>query len=179
MAENKNNEIWEWVKILVIAAFFAFIIRHFVFTPIIVDGESMMPTLEDRDRMIVNKLSYVIGKPERFDIIVFHATKDKDYIKRVIGLPGETVEYRDDTLYINGEAIEEPFLEHNKANLLSGFETLTEPFKVTVPEGHLFVMGDNRRFSKDSRHIGPIPMEAVLGKTSFIYWPLEDFGFPD
>lgn len=174
---EKKNELWEWAKILLIAAIIAAVIRHFFFTPIIVDGESMMPTLEDRDRMIVNKLSYVMGEPERFDIIVFHAPEEKDYIKRVIGLPGDQIEYRNDILYVNGEPYKEPYLDQYKEALMGG--TLTEPFSVTVPEGHLFVMGDNRRYSKDSRHIGPVSMEKVLGKTNLIYWPIDEFRFVD
>ncbi|MCU9612123.1 signal peptidase I [Caldibacillus lycopersici] len=174
MAEKKS-ELWEWAKILVIAAVLAAIIRYFFFTPIIVDGESMMPTLENRDRMIVNKISYVIGDPKRFDIIVFHAPEEKDYIKRVIGLPGEHIEYKNDILYVNGKAYDEPYLDEYKKGLVGG--TLTEPFSVDVPDGYLFVMGDNRRYSKDSRHIGPVPMNDVLGKTSLIYWPLNEMQF--
>ncbi|MBB6443823.1 signal peptidase I [Bacillus benzoevorans] len=169
---KKKNELWEWIKALLIAVLLAVVIRYFLFAPIVVDGLSMMPTLHDQDRMIVNKFSYTIGEPERFDIIVFHAPENKDYIKRVIGLPGETIEYKDDTLYVNGKAYEEDYLDENKQEVIDG--PLTEPLKITVPEGELFVMGDNRRFSKDSRHIGTIPMEKVLGKTKVIYWPLED-----
>jgi signal peptidase I len=179
MAEKKKNELWEWTKALLIAVVLAAVIRYFLFAPIVVDGLSMMPTLHDQDRMIVNKLSYKIGEPERFDIIVFHAPENKDYIKRVIGLPGDTVEYKNDTLYVNGKAYEEPYLEEYKKQVIDG--PLTDPFTLeekigreTVPEGHLFVMGDNRRFSKDSRHIGTVPFDEVLGKTSIIYWPIED-----
>ena len=172
---KKKNELWEWIKIFVVAAVLAVGIRYFLFTPIIVDGQSMMPTLADRDRMIVNKLSYVFGEPERFDIVVFHASEEKDYIKRVIGLPGEHIEYKNDTLYVDGVPYEEPYLEEYKKALVGG--TLTEPFSVTVPEGHIFVMGDNRRYSKDSRHIGPIAIDEILGKANVIYWPLEDFRF--
>jgi signal peptidase I len=179
MTKNKS-ELWEWIKALVIAVALAAVIRYFFFAPIVVDGLSMMPTLHDQDRMIVNKLNYKIGEPSRFDIIVFHAPENKDYIKRVIGLPGDSIEYKDDTLYINGKAYEEPYLEEYKKQVIDG--PLTDPFTLeekigekTVPEGHLFVMGDNRRFSKDSRHIGTIPFGKVLGNTSIVYWPLEDF----
>jgi signal peptidase I len=177
--KKKKNEFWEWTKALLIAVLLAAVIRYFLFAPIVVDGLSMMPTLKDQDRMIVNKLSYKIGEPERFDIIVFHAPENRDYIKRVIGLPGDRIEYKNDTLYVNGKAYEEPYLEEQKKEIIDG--PLTEPFTLeeiigqeTVPEGHLFVMGDNRRFSKDSRHIGTIPMEDVLGKTSVIYWPMKN-----
>lgn len=173
---KKKNEVLEWIKALAIAVILAAIIRSFFFAPIVVDGYSMMPTLHTQDRMIVNKFSYKMGDPERFDIVVFHATVDKDYIKRVIGLPGDHVEYKNDTLYINGEKYEEPYLDEYKTELIDG--PLTEPFDLesitgesTVPKGHLFVMGDNRRQSKDSRHIGTIPIEEVMGKTSLVYWP--------
>lgn len=181
---QKKNELWEWIKALIIAVLLAALIRYFLFAPIVVDGLSMMPTLHDQDRMIVNKLSYQIGEPERFDIIVFHAPENKDYIKRVIGLPGDTIEYRNDTLYVNGKAYEEPYLEEYKQQVIDG--PLTDPFTLeekigrdTVPDGHIFVMGDNRRFSKDSRHIGTVPIDEVLGKTNLIYWPVEDIRFID
>lgn len=177
--EKKKSETWEWLKAIVIAVLLAGGIRYFVFAPIIVDGLSMMPTLHDRDRMIVNKLSYKIGEPHRFDIIVFHAEEGKDYIKRVIGLPGDHIEYKNDTLYVNGKAYKEPYLDEYKKQLIDG--PLTESFTLeeitgrkTVPKGYLFVMGDNRRFSKDSRHIGFISMEKVVGKASIVYWPLSD-----
>lgn len=176
---KKKNELWEWTKALIIAVLLATVIRTFLFAPIVVDGSSMMPTLHNQDRMIVSKFSYKIGEPERFDIIVFHAPEGKDYIKRIIGLPGDTVEYKDDTLFVNGKSYEEDYLDTYKQELIDG--PLTEPFtieektgKKTVPEGHLFVMGDNRRYSKDSRHIGTVPMEKVLGKTSILYWPIKD-----
>lgn len=178
--EKKKNELWEWTKALVIAVALAAVIRYFLLAPIVVDGLSMMPTLHDQDRMIVNKIGYKISDPKRFDIIVFHAPENKDYIKRVIGLPGDKIEYKDDTLYVNDVAYEEPYLDEYKKRVIDG--PLTEPFtleevtggQATVPEGHLFVMGDNRRYSKDSRHIGTIPFDDVLGNTSIIYWPLSD-----
>ena len=86
----------------------------------------MMPTLHDQDRMIVSKLSYEIGQPKRFDIIVFHAPEGKDYIKRVIGLPGDRIEYKNDTLYVNGKAYKEPYLAEYKKQLVDG--PLTDPF---------------------------------------------------
>ncbi|MGP7817523.1 signal peptidase I [Niallia sp. 01092] len=179
MAKKKKNEALEWGKAIIIAVLLAFVIRYFLFAPIVVDGESMMPTLHDQDRMIVNKLNYKISSPKRFDIVVFHAPEGKDYIKRVIGLPGDTIEYKNDTLYVNGKAYKEPYLDEYKKQVIDG--PLTESFTLeektghkTVPEGELFVMGDNRRDSKDSRHIGTISFEKVLGNTSVIYWPVTD-----
>ena len=178
--EKEKNELWEWTKALLIAFAIAAFIRYFLFTPIVVDGDSMMPTLENGDRMIVNKFSYKIGEPERFDIVVFHAPEKKDYIKRVIGLPGDFVEYKDDQLYINGEPIEEPYLDTYKAQISEG--NLTGDFSLkdidpsldVIPEGYVFVMGDNRRFSKDSCHIGIVAQEEIIGNTSIIFWPLSE-----
>ncbi|WLR43554.1 signal peptidase I [Bacillus carboniphilus] len=180
VVEKKKKEWFEWVKALGIAVILAVIIRSFLFAPVVVDGESMTPTLLNQDRMIVNKIGYSINGLDRFDIVVFHATEDKDYIKRVIGLPGDEIEYRDDQLYINGEEVDEPFLDEQKEQV---FGLLTEDFtleertgKLTVPDNEIFVMGDNRRNSQDSRHIGTVPMSEVMGKTEFVFWPVEDFG---
>lgn len=177
---KEKNELWEWTKALLIAFAIAAIIRYFLFTPIAVDGESMMPTLENGDRMIVNKIGYKIGEPKRFDIVVFHAPEKKNYIKRVIGLPGETLEYKNDQLYINGEPIDEPYLDAYKSQITEG--TLTEDFSLKdigvnleeIPEGFVFVMGDNRRYSKDSRHIGFVDQKEIIGNTSLIFWPFSE-----
>ncbi|WP_170007041.1 signal peptidase I [Bacillus fonticola] len=180
MAKTKN-EFWEWTKALLVAIALATVIRYFLFAPIVVDGYSMMPTLQDQDRMIMNKFSYQFGEPDRFDIIVFNAPEGKDYIKRVIGLPGDEISYQNDTLYVNGEAVPEPYLDEMKRPELQG--NLTESFTLeelidqkTVPEGYVFVLGDNRRLSKDSRHIGPVPIDEILGKTNVVFWPFEDVG---
>lgn len=167
-----KKETWEWTKALLIALFCAGLIRYFLFAPIVVDGESMMPTLHNHDRLIINKVAYDIGKPHRFDIIVFHATPTKDFIKRVIGLPGDQIKYRNDTLYVNGKALPEPYLKAYKKKVQGN---LTYNFSTTVPKGDLFVMGDNRRYSKDSRIIGPVPIKKVVGKVDLQFWPLSDF----
>ncbi|MFX3674126.1 MAG: signal peptidase I [Paenisporosarcina sp.] len=177
--KKEKNELWEWTKALLIAFGLAWLIRYLLFTPIVVEGESMMPTLENGERMIVNKIGYEIGKPDRFDIVVFHATEKKDYIKRVIGLPGDHVAYKDDQLFVNGDAIPEPYLDKYKAEITSG--TLTENFTLeeytqmsVIPEGYVFVMGDNRLNSTDSRTIGVVPMDEIIGSTSVIFWPLNE-----
>jgi len=170
---NKTNEVWEWTKALAIAISIAFAIRYFLFSPIVVDGESMMPTLEDRERLIVNKIVYSFSQPQRGDIIVFHATENKDWIKRVIGLPGDTIEIKDDVLYINDEIVEEPYLEGAK-KMFGGNLTDDVP-KTVVSEGHLFVMGDNRPNSRDSRWIGTIPLDSVVGRADLVFWPITHF----
>lgn len=169
------EQAWDWIKALAVALVLALFIRHFLFTPIVVDGISMMPTLQDGDRLIANKIGYRISGLDRFDIIVFRATEEKDYIKRVIGLPGDHIEYRDDVLYINGEAHEEAYLDEYRSTVTDG--PLTSDFELealtgsaTVPEGKYFVLGDNRRNSEDSRIIGFVAAEDVIGESSFIFW---------
>jgi signal peptidase I len=186
--KKEKNEVWEWIKALVIAFAVAALIRYFLFTPIVVDGDSMMPTLQDGDRMIVNKIDYKISDPDRFDIVVFHAPEGKDYIKRVIGVPGDYVEYKNDQLYVNGKKYDEPYLDASKAEVTDGHLTgdfsLNEipgvnPDVTEVPEGYILVLGDNRRFSKDSRHIGLVEIDEVVGTTKFIFWPFKDIQFVD
>lgn len=172
--KKEKSELWEWTKAFIVAIAIAAIIRYFLFIPIVVDGESMMPTLHNGDKMIVNKLD----KPDRFDIVVFHATESKDYIKRVIGLPGDYVEYKDDQLYINGKKYDEPYLDEYKSELTSG--NLTNDFKLddidptldVIPEGYYLVLGDNRRLSSDSRVIGLIKEDDIIGTTKVVFWPL-------
>ncbi|MBQ0139270.1 MAG: signal peptidase I [Kurthia sp.] len=179
---KEKNELWEWTKALLIAFALAAFIRYVLFTPIVVDGESMMPTLVSGDRMVVNKVSYKISNIQHGDIIVFHAPEKKDYIKRVIGIPGDTIEYKNDVLYRNGKPVAEKYLDDFKATIQDG-GTLTEDFKLqdytqkdTIPKGYVFVMGDNRRNSKDSRHIGLVPESKILGKTSVVFWPMDQLG---
>ncbi|MGJ9381390.1 signal peptidase I [Salipaludibacillus sp. CF4.18] len=179
-----KSESWEWIKAVAVALTLAIVIRYFFFAPIVVDGESMMPTLENNDRMIVNKIGYNISEPDRFDIVVFHAPQNKDYIKRVIGLPGDTIEYENDVLYINGEEVEEPYLDVYKE--VAPSKPLTGDFQLeevtgeeTIPEGHIFVLGDNRQHSKDSRHIGVVNSEDVVGKANFVFWPFQEVRMVD
>ncbi|WP_042150203.1 signal peptidase I [Paucisalibacillus sp. EB02] len=171
-----NNGIRDWIKALFIAIILTFIIRTFLFTPVVVDGFSMEPTLQDKDRMIVSK----IGEPKRFDIVVFQKSESEDYIKRVIGLPGDRIEYIDDQLYINGTPYDEPYLDEFKQKMVDGPLTGSFTLRETpvgsdvVPEGHLFVMGDNRQGSRDSRHIGAIPLEKIIGTTNIVYFPIRE-----
>ncbi|MGD6816188.1 signal peptidase I [Metabacillus sp. 113a] len=176
---KERKEFFEWLKAIALAVIIAVIIRQFLFSTVVVDGESMLPALNPFDRMIVNKAGFSLSGPERFQIVVFHASQDEDYIKRIIGLPGDSIEYKRDQLYINGRPAAEPYLEEYKKRLID--PPLTENFSLEevtgrkrVPEGHVFVMGDNRRISKDSRHIGTVPIAEILGEAKIVYWPLPD-----
>jgi len=180
LLKKDKREAFEWLKALAIAVIIAIVIRSFIFTNYIVEGQSMMPTLQDGNRLIVNKIDYDITKPHRFDIIVFHATPTDDYVKRVIGLPGDTIEYKNDVLYINGKKVDEPYLKPYKEQLVSGL--LTENFTLKditgvdrVPKGKVFVMGDNRRNSVDSRRFGFVDMNQIVGKVDLRYWPISEF----
>src|SRR5699024_12465347 len=132
----------------------------------------------DLDQMIVNKFTYRIQEPERFDIIVFHASQQKDFIKRIIGLPGEHVEVKDHVLYIDGEAVEEPFLAKHKDQLHSyhtadfRLEDLPGGYE-KIPEGLVHVLGDKRGNSRDSRAKRLIPMDQRVEKTNIIYWLID------
>lgn len=114
MSSSINKELKEWAKAIAIAIILAYLIRTFLFAPFIVDGTSMMPTLENGERLIVNELQYRFGQPKRGDIIVFRYSEEQDYIKRVIALPGEVVEVKNDQLYINGQKVEEPYLNEER-----------------------------------------------------------------
>lgn len=193
----KVNETVKFIMYVIVLVVLFFAIRLFLVTPVTVSGNSMMPTMEDGERTLGLK----IGKVERFDIIAFPAPGEdgRNFIKRVIGLPGEKIEYKADVLYVDGKAIEEPFLEEEKAKMAEGelltadftFQDLAEGYATvssmradsdfegaeTVPKGKLFVLGDNRLNSEDSRMIGFIDEDAVIGNVKFTFWPVAHFGF--
>ena len=176
-----KRELFEWLKALAIAVIIAIIIRGFIFTNYVVDGQSMMPTLQDGNMLIVNKVDYDFTKPHRFDIVIFHATPTDDYVKRVIGLPGDTLEYKNDVLYINGQKVNEPYLKPYKSKMPADVP-LTKDFNLKertglthVPDGKIFVMGDNRQNSVDSRVFGFVDMSKIVGKVNLRYWPFSEF----
>lgn len=181
---GRESDDWNyWLKLFVMALIFALIIRKLIFSPIIVDGPSMNPTLLDRDHMIVNKFIYHLKQPDRFDIVIFHATEDKDFIKRVIGLPGEHVQVKDNQLYIDDEKVAQTFLEPDPQNQVI-YPIITNDFTLekdipgnyeVIPEDHVLVLGDNRSDSTDSRspQVGLVSMDQIVGKTNLVYWPFE------
>jgi signal peptidase I len=163
---DKRKETWEWIKAILLAVALALVVRIFLFEAIVIHQSSMYPTFAEGDRVIIGKLKYYFEEPERGDVVVFK-TEDmtRPFIKRAIGLPGETVEIRDNAVYIDGERLEEPYI----------YQTMYGEYgPVTVPEGHLFVLGDNRNNSEDSRFesVGMIPIEDIRGRVRLRLWPL-------
>ena len=142
------------------------LVKQFLFSPVMVSGESMINTLKDSDIMIMDKISLSTSPIKRFEIVVI-SYKNRYLIKRVVGLPGETIEYKDNKLYVNGEFIEETFLDK---------EQITKDFSVKVPDDFYFVLGDNRVNSNDSRYLGCFSLEKIEGRTSFTIFPFSRFG---
>lgn len=157
-------EVAQYAAIIVAVILF----RTFLYSPIIVRETSMIPTLHDGDVMILNKIGYRTNGIERFDIVVFNYDNE-ELIKRVIGLPGDYVEYDDNKLYINGEYVEENFERRETKDFI-----LEAIGYSVIPEGKYFVLGDNRPISKDSRLIGLIEEKDILGYTNTIIFPFKD-----
>ena len=166
--KSLKKEIVEWVQSIVIAVVLALLIRNFVFTVVRVDGQSMEPTYQHNDRLIVWRLGY---EPESGDIVVFNPPgKDESifWIKRVIATEGQHVEidYNLNSVFVDGEKIDEPYL--GEQMLAFPYNTISE---IEVPEGCVFVLGDNRNHSTDGRVIGPVNKEHIVGKAVLRFWP--------
>lgn len=184
MREEEKKPFWtperkkdarEWVVSIVTALIAVFIIRSFFFTIIRVDGESMTDTLQNNDRLFVTVLDMKLHGPDRFDVVITHYDDTrKEYVKRVIGLPGDVLEIKSGVLYVNGEAYEEPFLSPGRTVTYSLPQNDYGP--VEVPEGSYFVMGDNRDNSRDSRRIGCVSEDKIVGKVRYIIWPFSRIG---
>ena len=178
---NAGREIAGWVLTLAFAALLALLINSFVFFFARVEGNSMLGTLKDGEVLFVWRAGYVFGQPQRGDIVICHYPKTKDggyldqkntcYVKRVIGLPGDTVSIRQGTVYINGEALKESYLETERIDSQS-MEA------VVLEEGEYFLMGDNRSDSTDSRRMGAVERGKILGKAVGVVYPFTEFGSP-
>jgi signal peptidase I len=170
----------DWLVIAVCALAAAFLLRTFVIQQFAVDGQSMLGTLHSGDRVIVNKLSYDLHDPRHGDIVVLkdikNALEERDLIKRVIALPGETIEYRNCELFIDGTRIVEPYLD---PVLVTADHCGDSQDPVKVEAGHVIVMGDNRAASLDSRtvSIGQIPYDHLIGRAFLVVWPHSDWGW--
>jgi len=161
-------EIKDWVISILIAVVLAFFIRYFIVELYMVEGPSMQPTLRTGERLVVNKFIYRFKAPERGDVLVFRFPKDpsRDFIKRVIAVPGDTIEIKDGRVFVNGELQNEKYiLEQTRGSY---------PLS-TVPSDHIFAMGDNRNNSEDSRFadVGFVPYDLIKGKAIVVFWPLD------
>jgi len=160
------QEVWEWVRSIIIAIILALLFRMFLVEHFLVDGQSMYPTLQDNERIIVNKLVYRLQEPEYGEIIVFEYQDNRDFIKRVVGEEGDKIKIDDNQLYVNSNRVEEPYIKKN---------SVEDYGPVTVPEDHYFVLGDNRANSRDSRYddVGHVSMEEIKGRAAVVFWPLD------
>ena len=171
--DNKpKNEAFEWIKSIGIAVIIAVLIKTFVFNTTYVLGNSMYPTLHERDRLFALKVPLYFDGPHRGDVIVLEApdNTNKDYIKRVIGVAGDKVEIIDGKVYVNDVVLEEDYLEKD------AYTHIYNESNWTVPEGEVFVLGDNREegASKDSRYFGCITIDSIKGVTGFRYFPFDN-----
>jgi signal peptidase I len=174
---NTAKELWDTLKFILLAAIIVIPIRFFLFQPFIVSGESMYPTFNNADYLIVDEISYYLKDPARGDVVIFHYPNDpkRYFIKRVIGLPGETVVFKNNAVYIKnaeypeGIKLSEPYL--------SQVTTPGGQTEVEVTEDNYFVMGDNRGFSSDSRAWGLLPRKNMVGKAGLRLLPLKDISY--
>ncbi|KQL55235.1 signal peptidase [Heyndrickxia shackletonii] len=175
MRDNVRKEIKSWGKSLLIALVIVFVIRSFLISPYIVKGASMEPTLHNNEKVIVNKWNFT-GRFDRGEIVIIRG-KEKNYVKRIIGLPGDKIVIKNDRLYINGVFCKEPYLSENRKLARQMGSRLTGDYgPITVPKNKYFVMGDNRLRSTDSRNgLGLIQKERIVGKGEIVFYPVSDF----
>ena len=163
-------EIKDWIVSIVVAVALAMFIRTFIVELYVVDGPSMRPTLESEERLVVNKFIYRFRVPEKGEVLVFQYPRDpsRDFIKRVIAVPGDTIEIREGRVLVNDQLLTEDYILE---------KTRSEYPKATVPEGHIFVMGDNRNNSEDSRFadVGFVPYDLIKGKAMLVFWPISAY----
>ena len=168
MSSLSVQEVRSWILSIASAVIVALLIRHFIVELYVVDGPSMQPTLLNGERLVVNKFIYHWRNPLRGEVVIFKYPRDheRDFIKRVIATGGDTIEIKDGHVFVNDALVNEDYISE---------KTRTEYPKQTVPEGTLFVCGDNRKNSLDSRFpdVGFVPLELVKGKATFIFWPID------
>ncbi len=168
---SPSGSVRSWVRDLVVSIAISAFIIIFLYQPVRVEGTSMLPRLEDQDRLFINKMAYRVGEIHRGDVVVFLYPRDhqKSYIKRVIALPGDDLRIDHGRVYVNGKLIRESYVP------LRYEDTRSEAEEVIPPHDY-FVMGDHRSISSDSRDFGPVDRSLIYGKAAFVYWPLEQIG---
>ena len=168
---HKAGNLMLWLRDLMVAAAASVLIIVFLYQPVRVEGTSMLPRLEDQDRLFINKFVYRFTAIERGDVVVFHYPRDpeKSYIKRVIALPGDRLRIDHGTVWLNGQPQSEPFVPEEYRDSVSYPETV-------IPVDNYFMMGDHRCISSDSRAFGPVERKFIYGKAVFVLWPASDAG---
>ena len=168
--------IFDFLQGIVVVMAIMVMVYLFIMSPQEVNGESMEPNFHNNEYILTNKITYKFREPIRGDVIIFKSWKDKDvdYIKRVIALSGETVTLKDNAIYVNDVKLDEPYLAPNVA--IFGGSFLQEGQSFTVPDNMIFVCGDNRPHSSDSREFGPVAKEDIIGVVILRYWPFSQFG---
>jgi len=160
-----------WIRDLALSIGVSAFIIIFLYQPVRVEGTSMLPNLEDQDRLFINKMAFRVGDVERGDVVVFQYPRDhtKSYIKRVIGLPGDRVTIDHGRVFVNGRPLSEPYVPARFT------DDRSQP-EMTIPTNEYFVMGDHRSISSDSRDFGPVERDLIYGKAAFVYWPMDQAG---
>ena len=163
--------LWSWSRDLLLALVFSAFFIVFLYQPVRVEGTSMLPGLQDQERIFINKFVYKLEPIERGDIVVFHYPFDptKSYIKRVIGVSGDRIRILEGQVYVNGRALKESYVPGDYFDYRSMTETI-------VPPHSYFVLGDHRSLSNDSRDFGPVEESYIYGKAVFVYWPMDKVG---
>jgi len=169
--DKKSAGVFLWLRDLVISTLASVLIITFLYQPVRVEGTSMLPRLEDSDRLFINKFVYHISAIGRGDVVVFHYPRDpeKSYIKRVIALPGDSLRIDHGRVFVNGKQLRESYVP------LEYRDSRSVP-EMTIPADSYYMMGDHRSISSDSRDFGPVDRSLVYGKAVFVYWPARDVG---
>jgi signal peptidase I len=168
---RRTPSLLAWGRDLLVSLLISTFIIVFLYQPVKVEGTSMMPGLDDQERIFINKFVYNFEPVERGDVVVFRYPRDpsKSYIKRVIALPGDRIRIDDGQVYVNGHRLREPYVPSDFADQRSLSETI-------VPSGSYFLLGDHRSSSSDSRDFGPVSRRFIYGKAVFGYWPVDRMG---
>jgi signal peptidase I len=163
--------VHSWLRDLVVSVAISAFIIIFLYQPVRVEGTSMLPVLEDQDRLFINKIAYRVGEIHQGDVVVFEYPLDhsKSYIKRVIALPGDRLRIDHGLVYVNGVRLPEPYVPSRFT------DERTQP-EMVLPPNEYFMMGDHRSISSDSRDFGPVDRDLIYGKAVFVYWPMEQVG---
>jgi signal peptidase I len=170
-APHEGSGWRSWSRDLLVSIAIALFIILFLYQPVRVEGTSMLPMLEDQDRLFINKFAYRFEDIHRGDVVVFLYPQDhsKSYIKRVIALPGDDLRIDHGTVWVNGVALKEDYVPFN-------YEDDRSQPEMIIPRGEYFMMGDHRSISSDSRDFGPVPRPLIYGKAAFVYWPMDQAG---